>query len=419
MPTLLYIEQYFYPEGWGGAEIPRDIVSGLRQAGFAVEVLCGKDQYTPMRPGEVPDPSACGVRIFRVPRIAPGPIHRFKSLRILWFCTYAFPWLLMHRGVDLYITQTNPPLIVPTLAMVAALRGKPFVIIAQDLFPEAVFASGLAAAGSLPGKSLRRLFGWAYRRASAVVALGAFMRRRILEKGVSPQRVHTISNWATGDTRRISASENPLRTEWGLRDRFVLLYSGNMGVSHEFETLLGGVQRAAAAGADLVVVFIGGGVRLPEVRALVASLGLSERVVFRNFVPADVLPLSLGVADLALVTLRAGFEGVVVPSKLLGYMARGIPVLYVGPDSDAAQLVRESLAGACCASGDPQAVADVLLRTAGNGASQLRRWGESGRSFYAQHLARELGVGRYVELIRALFAQEGGSPRQSGVARDR
>jgi glycosyltransferase involved in cell wall biosynthesis len=109
----------------------------------------------------------------------------------------------------------------------------------------------------------------------------------------------------------------------------------------------------------------------------------------------------------------------VVPSKLLGYMARGIPVLYVGPDSDAAQLVRESLAGACCASGDPQAVADVLVRTAGNGGSQLRRWGESGRSFYAQHLARELGVGRYVELIRGLFAQEGGSPRQSGVARDR
>jgi len=102
MPTLLFIEQYFYPEGWGGAEIPRDIVSGLRQAGFDVEVLCGKDQYTPMRPGEVPDPSACGVRIFRVPRIAGGPIHRFKSLRILWFCAYAFPWLLMHRGVDLF-----------------------------------------------------------------------------------------------------------------------------------------------------------------------------------------------------------------------------------------------------------------------------------------------------------------------------
>jgi glycosyltransferase involved in cell wall biosynthesis len=228
------------------------------------------------------------------------------------------------------------------------------------------------------------------------------MRRRILEKGVSPQRVHTIFNWATGDIRRISAGENPLRAQWGLRDRFVLLYSGNIGVSHEFETVLAGVQRAAAAGADPMVVFIGGGVRLPELRALVASLGLSDRVVFRSFVPADVLPLSLGVADLALVTLRAGFEGVVVPSKLLGYMARGIPVLYVGPDSDAAELVRESMAGACCAPGDSQAVAEVLLNAAREGA-QLRRWGESGRTFYAQRLARALGVSRYVELVRCLL----------------
>jgi glycosyltransferase involved in cell wall biosynthesis len=405
MPTLLFIEQYFYPEGWGGAQIPRDIVSGLRQADFGVEVLCGKDQYAPMLPGQVPDPSVDGVRIFRVPRIAPGPIHRFKSLRILWFCTYAFPWLLMHRGVDLYITQTNPPLIVPTLALVAALRGKPFVVIAQDLYPEALSASGLVAARSLLGKSLRGLFGWAYRRASAVVALGTFMRLRILAKGVRAQRVHTISNWATGDAGCVSAVGNPLREEWGLRDRFVLLYSGNIGVSHEFETLLGGVQRAVAAGADLVLVFIGGGVRLPELRAFVASLGLHKRVVFRNFVPADMLPLTLGVADLALVTLRAGFEGIVVPSKLLGYMARGIPVLYVGPDSDAAELLRESLAGACCSPGDPQAVADVLLGVVREGAA-LRRWGENGRAFYGRHLARELGVSRYVELIRRVLAEQ-------------
>jgi colanic acid biosynthesis glycosyl transferase WcaI len=404
MPTLLFIEQYFYPEGWGGAEIPRDIVGGLRNAGFDVEVLCGKDQYAPMRPGEIPDPGVGGVRIFRVPRIAPGPIHRFKSLRILWFCAYALPWLLIHRGVDLYITQTNPLLIVPTVALVAALRRKRFVIIAQDLYPEALFASGLAAPGSWPGTSLRRLFGWAYRRARAVVALGPFMRQRILEKGVLPERVHTISNWATGDTRSVSPGENPLRAEWGLANRFVLLYSGNIGVSHEFETLLAGVQRAAAAGVDPVMVFIGGGVRLPEVRAQVASLGLTDRVVFRNFVPADVLPLSLGVADVALVTLRAGFEGVVVPSKLLGYMARGIPVLYIGPDSDAAELIRESLCGACCAPGDPQAVAEVLQSTTNKDGSPLRGWGESGRSFYAQHLAREHGVSRYVELVRGLLA---------------
>src|SRR5450631_2911652 len=266
VPKVLLVEQYFFPEGWGGAEIPRDIAIGWREAGFEVDVLCGKDQYTPMAEQASEDPASRGIGILRVPRLFSGPIHRLKLIRIVWFCICAFPRLLFHRDVDLYVTQTNPLLIVPTVAVAASLRRKPFIIIAQDLYPEALFASGLANSNSVFGRTLRRLFSWAYRRANRVVALGPFMRRRILEKGVAADRICTISNWATGDIRVVDVRENPLRREWGLGDRFVVLYSGNMGVGHEFETLLRGVRRAAADGAKVVAVFIGGGTRLPEVR---------------------------------------------------------------------------------------------------------------------------------------------------------
>lgn len=406
MPRLLLVEQYFYPDGWGGAEIPRDIAVGLRQAGYAVDVLCSRDQYAPLPPGsESPDPRASGVRILRAPRIFPGPIHRLKLLRILWFCIYALPRLLVHRGVDLYVTQTNPLLIVPTVALAAALRRRPFMIIAQDLYPEALFAAGVASPDSFSAWLLGRLFSWAYRRASAVVALGSFMHRRIAAKGVSSARIHTISNWATGDLHAISTRDNPLRSEWGIGARFVVLYSGNLGVGHEFETLIRGVQQAVDAGADPILVIIGGGVRLPEVRAFCERLGIAGRVIFKGFVPAHMLPWTLGLADLAAVTLREGFEGVVVPSKLFGYMARAVPVLYVGPDSDAAEIVRDSLCGACCRPGDPQAVAAALLAAARD-AGRLRQWGENGRSYYLRHLGRERGIVQYVALVRRTL--EGG-----------
>jgi colanic acid biosynthesis glycosyl transferase WcaI len=398
MPKLMLVEQYFFPEGWGGAEIPRDIAMGLREAGFEVDVLCSKDQYAPMTEGEAEDPASRGIRIFRVPRIFPGPVHRLKLIRIIWFCLYALPRLFFHRGVDLYVTQTNPLLIVPTVAVVSSLRRKPFVIIAQDLYPEALFASGLLDSGSLLGRTLRRIFSWSYRRAARVVALGPFMRRRILEKGVPAHRIRTISNWATGDIRLVNTLENPLRAEWGLAHRFVVLYSGNLGVGHEFETFLRGVQRALSAGIDAVVVFIGGGTRLPEVRALVSALGLSDWVIFKNFVPADVLPFSLGIADLAIVTLRDGFEGIIVPSKLLGYMARSIPVLYVGPDSDIAQMIRDADCGVCCLPGDAATVAGVLQRAASDRAL-LRQWGERGRQCYTGRFARELGLRQYVDVV--------------------
>jgi colanic acid biosynthesis glycosyl transferase WcaI len=403
MPKVLLVEQYFFPEGWGGAEIPRDIAIGLRAAGFEVDVLCSKDQYAPMTEQEPEDPASHGINIFRVPRILPGPVHRLKFIRIVWFCLNALPRLMLHRGVDLYITQTNPLLIVPTVAVVSILRRKPFVIIAQDLYPEALFASGLSGSGSLLGRTLHRLFSWSYRRAARVVALGPFMRRRILEKGVRAHQVHTISNWATGDMRLVEARENPLRAEWGLAARFVVLYSGNLGVGHEFETFLRGVQRAVAAGVDAVVVFIGGGVRLPEVRALVSALGLSDRVIFKGFVPANVLPFSLGVADLAVVTLRHGFEGISVPSKLLGYMARAIPALYIGPDSDIADMIREADCGVSCLPGDAAGVADVLQRATSDRVL-LRQWGEKGRQCYEARFARELALRQYVDVVREALA---------------
>lgn len=400
MTRMLLVEQYFYPDGWGGAEIPRDIAIGMSEAGVDVEVLCGADQYAPMLPGAgAPDPSAHGVKIVRVPRVIPGPIRRLRVLRVLWFCLCAAPLLLLRRRVALIVTQTNPPLIVPTVALVAALRGTPFVIIAQDVYPEVLFASGVTEPDTLSGRALVGLFAWAYRRAKRVVVLGSFMRQRILRKGVSCERVVTISNWATGALGRECGADNPLRLKWGLQHRFVVLYSGNIGVGHEFDTFLAGVKRAAATRGELAVVFIGGGSRLREVRELARVMGIQDRVMFHDFVPAAELPLTMGIADLALVTLRDGFEGVLVPSKLFGYMARGIPTLYVGPPSDIAEAIERAECGACCGTGQDAAVAQVLCNAI-ESAQQLHQWSENGRSFYNQHLRRELGVRQYLDLTR-------------------
>jgi putative colanic acid biosynthesis glycosyltransferase WcaI len=402
---IVLVEQYFYPDGWGGAEIPRDIAIGLSEAGVEVEVLCGADQYAPLPPGAAAtDPTAHGVKIVRIPRILPGPARRLRTLRILWFCVCAVPALLLRSRVALILTQTNPPLIVPTVALVAALRRTPFAIIAQDVYPEVLFASGATSPDGLSGRALTRLFAWAYRRANRVVVLGSFMRQRILRKGVSPERIVTISNWATGALRREHGTANPLRVRWGLQNRFVVLYSGNIGVGHEFATFLAGVRYAAATRAELAVVFIGAGSRLDAVRDLTRSLGIEGRVMFRDFVPAEELPLSMGIADLALVTLREGFEGVIVPSKLFGYMARGIPTLYVGPPSDIAEYIETAACGACCGTGQDAAVAEVLCR-AMRSPEQLQRWSDNGQSFYNQYLKRELAVRRYLDVTRDAIRQ--------------
>jgi colanic acid biosynthesis glycosyl transferase WcaI len=402
MTSLLFTEQFYYPEGWGGAQLPRDITIYLARCGIDVEVVCGSDQYSATADDPaVADPSRAGVRISRIPRLLGGKIHDRKVLKQLWFYLGCLPRLLLRRAPDVYVTQTNPPLIVPMVALVAWLRRRPHVIIAQDIYPEVMFAHGMASPRSLAGRLLAAVFRQAYGSARCVIALGPVMQQRLREKGVDAHRLVLISNWATGELGIVRGAQNTLLSEWGLEGKFVMLYSGNIGIAHDVETPIAALQRMLEQVPHARLVFIGTGSRLDEARREAARLGVEHAVVFKSFVPASVLPQTMGLADVALVTLREGFEGLVVPSKLLGYMARGVPTAYVGPYSDTESVLSESGGGVSFRNGDAERMAAVLTDLA-RAPDKLRRLGQAAADYYAAHLSSEHGLRRYREAIDAV-----------------
>ena len=395
---IVFIEQFYYPEGWGGAQLPRDVTVDLARHRMDVEVICGSDQYAAVEGDSAEDPTVSGVRIRRIPRLLGGDIHRHKLLRQLWFYACALPLLLLRRRPDLIVAQTNPPLVVPLAMLAARVHRRPGMIVAQDIYPEVMLAHGMLREDALATRVLRRVFGWAYRRARTVVSLGPVMTDRLLAKGVARGRIVEVCNWATGEETVVRGAANRLRSAWGLDGCLVLLYSGNLGIAHDVETPIRAMQQLRERLPNLRLVFVGKGSRLEQARALATELGLDDVVQFRGFVPLELLPHSLGLADAALVTLLPGFEGLVVPSKLLGYMARGVPTLYVGPDSDVARLVAQSGGGACVAAGDVAA----FVRSVTNWASQpeaLRAAGEAAAAYYEARLSRTRGLAAYRQAV--------------------
>jgi len=406
MNSVLLLEQFFYPEGWGGAQLPRDVACHLARNEWDVEVICGSDQYAPVDGDPGKDPADDGVRVNRVPRLIGGTLRDRKLVRQLWFYAAALPRILFRRSPAVFVTQTNPPLIVPLAALAARIHRRPLVIIAQDLYPEVVFAHRMMREESIVGRVLARLFQWAYRQAGVVVSLGPVMTSRLLDKGVESGRVHVISNWATGDESVVRGEENRLREAWGLAGRFVVVYSGNIGIAHDVETAILAVAEASRHDPRITLAFIGKGTRLPEARALVARLGVQSAVRFFDPVPFELLPHSLGLADFALVTLRTGFEGLVVPSKALGYLARGIPTLYVGPPSDIGTLVDDSGGGVVLPGGDWAGLASLLCSISSE-PGRLSQMGESGASYYREHLDKAIALEKYASLVRSLVAKHG------------
>ena len=398
---ILFAERFYYPDGHGAAELPVDLTTHLASVGFAVEVVCGSEPYAPLEGDSPADPRSKGVRIRRIPALLPGSVHRARLVRELWFCLALTPWLFLRRPPDIFITQTAPPIIIILVAAAARLWRRPHLIISMDIYPDVLLAHGGSGIAVGLGRLLKPAFAWAYRGARGVIALGPGMRARLQDKGVAAERIVEIPTWATGKLGVVPAAENRLRREWALGDKFVLLYSGNLGLVHEFDTLLRGVRQALNSLPSLRLVFIGRGGRLEEVRRLVDELGLADITRFSELLPAHRLPESFGLADLAVVTLRPEFAGLVVPSKLHGYMARGIPVLYIGPESDAAQFIADAAAGVCLRVGDVDGVAAALVALAAN-RERLSQLGANAQHYYAREFARERGLARYEGVIRSI-----------------
>jgi colanic acid biosynthesis glycosyl transferase WcaI len=399
---ILFVEQFYYPDGWGGAELPLDLTIHLARVGLEVEVICGGDQYAPLEGDPPPDPRSHGIRIRRIPALRRGNSHRAKLMRQLWFYLALVPLLLFRRPPDAVVAQTNPPLAVVLVAAAARLWGKPMVIIAMDIYPEVLIAHGALRSNGAIGAMLARAFRWAYRSARRVVALGPVMSVRLAAKGVDAERIIEIPNWATGTLGVISGGANALRREWLLEDKFVLLYSGNAGLAHEFETLLRGVEGAHRSMPSLRLIVVGRGSRLDEVKRRVRELGLESIVRFSDPLNSERLPESFGIANLAVVTLQPGFEGLVVPSKLQGYMARGIPILYIGPDSDVAQFIKRSSAGISVPCHDVQGVESALVELAAD-PHRLAVLSLHGRQYYDAEFAKVHGLAKYEAVIRSVL----------------
>ena len=397
MKPIVFVEQFYYPDGWGGTEFPLALTAALAASGSQLEVICGSDQYAAVQGDPGPDPRSRGIRITRIPALLGGRVHDRKLLRQIWFCLCLVPCLVFRRRPRLLVSQTNPPLAVLITSFAALLWRCPLIIIAMDVYPEVLTAHGTVREDSLFARLLGRLFAWSYRSADRIVSLGPVMTRILEAKTNQKHGIAEISNWATGplDTVRTSSLSEALALPQGIR----LLYSGNLGIGHEFDTLLAGFAKALEVEPSIGLVIVGAGKRLPEVRQAVATLGIGHAVRFQDLVPTAQLPETMGLADVGVVTLRQGFEGLMVPSKLFGYLARGIPVLYIGPPSDVDFYLGRSGGGVAIRSGDVSGVSAAIQRFQADVAWRSAL-GQAGSSYSRLEGSAERSLRRYLELVR-------------------
>jgi colanic acid biosynthesis glycosyl transferase WcaI len=273
----------------------------------------------------------------------------------------------------------SPPLPLGVAGWLAAtFRRAPFVFNIQDVFPDVAVELGaitnprVIAAASALEKFL-------YRRSDAVTVLSEDLRDNVGGKlgAHRPERVHVIPNFV--DTERIAPADrvNSYREQYGLGDRTVVLYAGNVGLSQSLDLLVEAARRFRDRD-DVVFVVNGGG---SAKDALVESAAGLDNLKFVEMQPRERLPEVLAAGDLHVVPLKRGLARSSVPSKLYSILAAGRPVLAsVDAGTEVATTIERASAGVSVPPEDPDAFCAALTDLLDDPA-RLTAMGESGRAF--------------------------------------
>ena len=316
------------------------------------------------------------------------------------------PFALLRTRASLNVFLTQPPLFHALGGWVSARSRTPYLVHVMDLYPELFARAGLLDPGRPPYRLLHRWRTRSLTGARRVVAIGRCMRDRLVEAGVDPGRIRVIPNWAADNLRPAPRRPNSFRDAHGLGDAFVVMYSGNMGASHMLETLLDVSERLAAR-RDVRFVFVGRGSRRQEVEARIRAG--APNITLLDYQPAELLPHSLAAADVHFVSLRAGFEGLVVPSKIYGILAAGRPAIYEGVGAgEVARTLREHGCGSVVEPGDGAALEAAVLRYRDDPDLRARE-GASAAAAYEEHYAPERSARAYADLVCEVLAETAGA----------
>lgn len=412
MQKVLFINRSYWPDAEATGQLLTELCEDLAGR-LDVSVLAGQPNQNPR--GESFRASGRetrnGVTIERVrhPQFAKrGLIGR--GLNLVGFLVASFWRSLWVPRPDVVIVESDP-FLLPLLGLwLKVMRGCRFVAYLQDLYPDIAVALGKVREGLLT-RTLRSLLRFALRRADRIVVPGEDMRDRLIAWGLPAARIEVIPNWV--DTAKIFPvkSGNRFRLREAPGETFLVMHSGNMGLSQQLSTLVD----AAALLRDqpqFLLLLVGGGGARADLERQTTKLGLTN-VRFLPYQPREELAESLSAADVQIVSTDPAAYPCLMPSKLYGVLAAGTSVLAVtAAESEVARVVQRHRVGRVVTPGSAERLAEAL-RDAMSDRTEAAAEGARARDLAVRLYDRAHPTARFATLLETLLPSAGSTASAS------
>lgn len=403
MSRVWVVSELYYPEETSTGHFMTGIAEGL--AGhFPVTALCGQPTYARRGTHSPWGETRNGVRVLRCwsftldKDVLPFRLLNLVSLSLSIFITIT---RRLRRG-DVVLVVTNPPPLPLFVRLACKMRRARSVLVVHDVYPDALRAAGFLQAGSYLFALLDGLSGRVYRSMARIVVLGRDMAK-LIEKKLGPGNALPllVPNWADLDlVVPDTASGRRFLEELGLSGKFVVQYCGNMGRTHNLETIVEVAKRLAPE-SRVHFLFIGWGAKQSWLRQVVESSRLDNITILPRC-ESGALSAALNASDIAIVPMRPGMSGVSVPSRLYNIMAAGKPILAVtDSDSELGLVVEEEGIGWVVRPEAPEELEAAIARASSQPAT-LRAMGMRARAAAEAKYSYRAAIDKYVDLVKDL-----------------
>lgn len=404
---VLRLSSYCYPEQIASSHLAKDINEAYEKAGIVCEI------HTPTPTRGVDNATREKYKKIKYEELNNGyvQIHRFsmfaepknsllRAFRYTLCIICNFFNGLRAKDIDVYYASSTPPINGLIMALLKKFKKFKIVYNLQDIFPDSLVNTGMTKKGSLIWKIGAWIEKVTYNAADKIIVISNSMKQNILDKGVPEEKIEVISNWIDTDVvKPVPKEENKLYDEFQIpKDKFIVLYAGNMGAAQGTEVILEAAERLKD-NQDIQFVIFGGGPGLESARKAVAEKALTN-VIINGLLPQNRVSEVYSLGDAAIITCKKGSGTSAMPSKTWTIMACDTPIIAAfDTDSELAAILKEANAGIAI---DPEK-AEVLAEEIISQMNKSKERCTGGRKYVLNNASKNICTHKHIEALKRVL----------------
>ena len=323
-----------------------------------------------------------------------------RIINSVLFCIYNFIYLTIKcKKNNLVIFTTEPPFLTFLPFFLFKIKKIKYILIVYDLYPQTLISLKILSKNGIIQYLWKKLNYFSYKYASNIIVLSENMKS-ILENEYPniKKRLSVISSWE--DPRviyPIEKKDNWFIKKYNLESKFVVMYSGNQGRLHDFDTILS-AAKYLQSDQEIIFLLIGSGNKHNFIVYESIKNNL-KNCIFLPYQEKKNLNYSLNAADIALVSIDKNANGLIAPSKLYGHLAAGTPIAAITPNNSyLRKLIEKYNFGKHFMNGEYIDLANWILDLKMND-TKYNFFSKSSRSYLTKFASKEVIINKYGKIF--------------------